>query len=101
MKHDQAGQQQHSQVKDNRLSVEAMERIDRLFSSAPPHELRENLLEIYHTYLIHVHDTLPMDFDKIAMNMYLLIKCLQGLEAENVSGDYMPLKNSSSVTSKY
>lgn len=63
-----------------RLSAESLERLDLLLSSVPPQELRENLLEIYHTYLIYVHDSLPIDFDKIASNMYLLINCLRDLE---------------------
>lgn len=58
------------------LSAQAIEALDSLFSSVPPLELRDNLLEVYHTYLVHAHHTLPLDFERLAMNMYLLINCL-------------------------
>jgi hypothetical protein len=61
-------------------SPAAIELLDRLLDAAPPRELRDNLLEIYHTYLIHAHQSLPLDFEKIALNMYLLINCLGKLE---------------------
>lgn len=70
---------------DIHLSAAAIRVLDRLFDSAPPRELRENLLEIYHTYLIHASDTLPLDFEKLAMNMYHLIICLGILEKEKTS----------------
>jgi hypothetical protein len=62
-----------------KLTQEAIEILDRLFDTAPPNELRDNLLEIYHTYLIHVHNTLPLNFDKLSMNMYHLIQSLGAL----------------------
>ena len=65
-----------------RLTPTAIEALDHLFDAAPPAELRENLLEIYHTYLIHAHNTLPLNFEKMSMNMYELIACLQRLEKE-------------------
>jgi hypothetical protein len=65
-----------------RLTPEAIAALDTLFQSAPPHELRANLQEIYHTYLIHAHQTLPIDFEKLAMNMYLLMHCLEKLDQE-------------------
>lgn len=68
-----------------RLTPAAIQALDNLFDSAPPQELRENLLEIYHTYLVHAHHTLPLDFEKMARNMYLLTNCLLTV-AEELSG---------------
>jgi hypothetical protein len=64
------------------LSSEAIEALDGLFESAPPRELREHILEIYHTYLIHAHYGLLLDFEKLARNMYMLVGCLGTLEEE-------------------
>jgi hypothetical protein len=63
-------------LKNIKLTPASIEALDRLLEAAPPDELRENILEIYHTYMIHAHHTLPMDFEKLSMNMYLLINCL-------------------------
>jgi hypothetical protein len=74
---------QPGELKNIRLSTEDILALDNLFISAPPHELRANLQEIYHTYLIHAHQALPIDFEKLAMNMYLLIHCLERLDHES------------------
>jgi hypothetical protein len=65
-----------------RLTPAAIQALDGLFDSAPPQELRENLLEIYHTYLVHAHHTLPLDFENLARNMYLLTSCLLTVSQE-------------------
>jgi hypothetical protein len=65
-----------------RLKPAAIQALDGLFDAAPPQELRENLLEIYHTYLVHAHHTLPLDFEKLARNMYLLTSCLLTVSQE-------------------
>lgn len=67
-------------LKSMNLSREDIEALDRLFQSVSPKELREHLLEIYHTYLIHAHHSLPLDFEKLSLNLYLLISCLGTLE---------------------
>ena len=69
-------------MKNVKLTPAAIEALDNLFDSAPPQELRENLLEIYHTYLVHAHHTLPLDFEKLARNMYLLTNCLLTVSQE-------------------
>lgn len=50
--------------------------LKHLLNCTDPLELRKNLLEVYHTYLIHAHDALPSDFKKISMNMHLLVTAL-------------------------
>jgi hypothetical protein len=70
-------------LNDVKLTPNAIELLDNLLDAAPPHVLRENLLEIYHTYLIHAGNTLPIDFDRLAMNMYHFINCLGTLQRDN------------------
>jgi hypothetical protein len=62
------------------LSQESIELLDGLFESASPQQLREAIIEIYHTYLIHHHNTLPDDFDRVSLNLYHFIQCLKTLE---------------------
>ena len=64
------------------LSRESIELLDGLFEAAPPQQLRESVIEIYHTYLIHNHNTLPDDFDQIAYSLYHLIQCLKDVGEE-------------------
>ena len=64
------------------LSRESIELLDGLFAAAPPQQLRESVIEIYHTYLIHNHNTLPDDFDQIAYSLYHLIQCLKDVGEE-------------------
>lgn len=69
-------------LKGVRLTRAAIQALDNLFDSASPMELRENLLEIYHTYLVHAHHALPLDFEPLARNMYLLANCLLNISQE-------------------
>jgi hypothetical protein len=59
-----------------RLPDSTLETLEHLFTTVPPHELRENLLELYHSYLMHCDGNLPINFDQISRNMYHLIHCL-------------------------
>lgn len=67
------------------ITPEIIDGLSRLFDDAPPHELRDHLLEIYHVYIIHEHKLLPGDFEKIARNMYLLTNFLRVAEKERGS----------------
>jgi hypothetical protein len=69
-------------LKGIRLSRSGIEALDRLFDATPPRELRENLEEIYHMYLVYAHQILPLDFENLAMNMYLLIGTLDSIDKE-------------------
>lgn len=50
----------------------AIQARDNLFDSASPRELCENLLGIYHTYLVHAHHALPLDFEQLARKHVLV-----------------------------
>jgi hypothetical protein len=64
------------------LSRESIEQLDGLFQSASPQQLRESVIEIYHTYMIHNHNTLPIDFDRISLNLYHFIQCLKTVDEQ-------------------
>jgi hypothetical protein len=69
-------------LKGIRMSRLAIETFDRLFAATPPRELRENLEEIYHMYMVYAYQLLPADFEKLALNMYLLIGTLESIDKE-------------------
>ncbi|ABG57561.1 hypothetical protein [Cytophaga hutchinsonii] len=57
-----------------------MKNLQVLFSSAPPDQLRQSLHEIYLTYIIQNHEMLPLNFTRIATNMYHLLDFLEKAE---------------------
>jgi hypothetical protein len=65
------------------FSPSDLETLDHLFHAAPPGELRENLIELYHSYLIRAHDSLPVNFDQLSRNMYHLIHCLADINIKS------------------
>jgi len=66
--------------RDTHLTPVFLEKLDGLLESAPAHELREDLLEIYHAYLIHEHPALPLHFEKLATHIHLLIDFLGSVD---------------------
>ena len=42
----------------------------------PPAPLRDNILEIYQRFLIKEHEFLPVDFQKLSSNLYILLDFL-------------------------
>lgn len=65
-----------------KLSKSAVDQLRTMFDGVPPSELRDNLIEIYHTYLIYVNDTLPINFSNVASNMHSLMHTLQIVQEE-------------------
>ena len=68
--------------KDTRITEDVIMRLDSLLEFASPEELKDNLIEIYHTYIIHANDALPPDFEKFSSNMYFLINFFKNSEDE-------------------
>lgn len=56
--------------------------LENLFSVAPPSELRQSIHEIYLTYIIQNHEMLPLNFTRIATNIYHLLDFLEKIEKE-------------------
>jgi hypothetical protein len=59
-----------------KLSKNDIELLDTFFSLIPPDAFLEDIMEVYHTYMIHNSETLPLNFRNLAMNMYNFINAL-------------------------
>ncbi len=68
--------------KDTRITEGVIMRLDNLLEFASPEELKDNLIEIYHTYIIHASDALPPGFEKFSSNLYFLIDFFKKAEDE-------------------
>lgn len=64
----------------SRGDLEKLDLLMDLLSTTPAHQLRQSIHEIYHTYLIQNHEMLPLDFIKVATNMYHFFDFLDRLE---------------------
>jgi hypothetical protein len=64
------------------LTEASIQTLDHIFSAVDPLELRENLLELYHGYLIHAAGNLPENFESIARNLHHVISCLPDVKRE-------------------
>jgi len=72
-------------VTEEKLSMketEYLKNLEQLFVSAPPNQLRQSIHEIYLTYIIQNHEMLPVNFTRIATNIYYLIDFLEKMEKE-------------------
>lgn len=67
--------------KHTKVTGEMIRKLDNLLGFATPDELRRNVMDIYHSYVINEFEILPNDFEKMATNLYFLIGFLD--EAEN------------------
>jgi hypothetical protein len=67
------------------LTPETISRLDDFFDFTDPNELRENLIELYHSYIIHQHDSLPTDFGKFAESMSVFFDLLRFADSEKPS----------------
>ncbi|WP_224994949.1 hypothetical protein [Cesiribacter sp. SM1] len=66
--------------KDSPLNQRVIEKLHELLDFTPAGEFRENLLEVYLTYIIFTHEGPPLNFDRIAENMYWLIGFFKHVE---------------------
>lgn len=64
------------------LNEEIVRQFDNFFSSVRPSDLRDTLIEIYHNYVVHEHQAFPIEFDRMSMQMYLLIDLLKRIDSE-------------------
>ena len=75
------------------LTKDNIELINRLFDFATPDELRDDLIEIYHSYIIRENEAFPINFDRISANMYHLILVLNELRKERAESTKHSLSN--------
>jgi hypothetical protein len=66
------------------LTPEMVHRLDDFFDFTNPTELRENLLELYHSYIMHHHDSLPNDFRRFAESMSVFFDILRSAHEEKL-----------------
>jgi len=57
--------------------------LNDLLRASHAREYREALLEIFHAYVIHEHEALPVDFTSIAQRIHLLSEFLKALDLYN------------------
>jgi|GEM_PF-1029238 hypothetical protein len=62
-----------------------LKKLDDLFVSAPPQQLRQSIHEIYLTYIIQNHEMLPVNFTRIATDIYFLLDFLEKIEQKKGS----------------
>jgi hypothetical protein len=59
------------------VTPEIIYRLNNFFEFMPPDELRDNLIELYHSYLLHEHDTLPHNFKHLAEGLSIFLDFLK------------------------
>ena len=62
--------------KHAKLTTKILTELDELLQFAPPEGLRNTLSEVYHSYIIREHETLPTNFESMANDMYFLFNFL-------------------------
>ena len=67
-----------------RFTEETIYQLDCLFDFVSPEDLREYLLEIYHTYIIRENERLPTDFSRMAESLQILFEFLKIVEKEQM-----------------
>jgi hypothetical protein len=68
-----------TQTRRTSLPAGTLYRLSNLLDCVPPEELREHLLELYHQYIIHEHESLPNNFSNMAEGMQMLFDLLKFL----------------------
>ena len=65
-----------------KLTEHLIWQFDGFLDAMPPAELRDNIMEIYQRFLIKEHEFLPLDFKKLASNLYILMDFLTTAQKE-------------------
>ena len=65
-----------------KINEEIIERLSDFLDAVPPRRLKNHIWVVFTQYLIHEHDSLPMDFDKVACDLYWLFDFLILAEEE-------------------
>jgi hypothetical protein len=65
------------------LTDSSLETLNHLFNAVRAEELREDLIELYHSYLMYTRGNMPSSFERMSRNMYHLIHCLAEVENKN------------------
>lgn len=66
-----------------KLTPAITEGVVHLFTTYPPMAYRDTVIDIYLGYLAHEHGHLPVNFDSMGHQMYLLLEFLRIAALEN------------------
>lgn len=64
------------------LSPNIVRALDDLIESSPPGNLKNNVIWVYHQYLMNCENAIPHDFDRIAADMFFLVDFITIIEKE-------------------
>lgn len=67
---------------NSKVTQELVNQLDNLVSFSPPGTIRKSILKVYLQFIINEHEALPIDFDEIACDLYMLIDFLTRAEEE-------------------
>jgi len=64
-----------------RLTRAGIREINKLLEFASPEDLRNTLIEMYHTYIMQQHHALPVNFETMSGQMFTLLETLKHLKS--------------------
>jgi hypothetical protein len=64
------------------ITPEVIYRLDSFFEFMPLHDFRDHLIELYHNYIMHEHDSLPHNFHQLAEGMSIFFDFLKFADEE-------------------
>jgi hypothetical protein len=65
-----------------KVTEEVIEQLNGILDFASPEEYRDTLIEIYHMYISHEHESLPGNFKQMAGQMYFPIDFFRRVNEE-------------------
>lgn len=70
-----------------RLTRAGIREVNNLLAFTSPEDLRNTLIEMYHTYIMQQHHALPVNFDTMSGQMFLLLETLKRLQPSEKNRD--------------
>ena len=70
-----------------RLTRAGIREVNNLLEFASPEDLRNTLIEMYHTYIIRQHHALPVNFETMSGQMFILLETLKNLQSPEKKRD--------------
>jgi hypothetical protein len=67
------------------LTGEALNLLHDMLLNLPPHDLRNTFLELYHNYVRHEHESLPVHFDEMVTHFYCLDNFFKAIVAAQLN----------------
>jgi hypothetical protein len=68
---------------DSKINEDIVKNLDDVFSFASPREYRDALIEMYHSYILHEHKSLPNYFFDLATRVQMLVEFMKDCEEES------------------